>query len=126
MLIGSRRIGNAKRVRYVLFVLLGVVGLLAKGWLSGDLPEFVLSYTGNLAVSFSVYFIVRLATEGRFHKILSAAVAMFIVGIFEVTDGFGVMANVYDPIDLLADALGIIIAVSVDVITDRDNRTPKS
>ena len=126
MLIRSGRIGNAKRVRYVLFVLLGVGGLLAKGWLSDDLPEFVFSYAGNFAVSFSVYFIVQLATDGRFHKILSAAGAMFIVGIFEVTDGFGVMANVYDPIDLLADALGIIIAVSVDVITDRDNRTPKS
>ncbi len=113
-------------VRYVLFVLPGVVGLLAKGWLSSDLPEFVFSYTGNLAVSFSVYFIIQLATDGRFHKILSAAGAMFIVGIFEVTDGFGVMANVYDPIDLLADALGIIIAVSVDVIMDRDSKTPKS
>jgi hypothetical protein len=48
---------------------------------------------------------------------------MFIVGTFEVTDGFGVMVNVYDPIDLLADALGIMVAVSVDVITDRGNRT---
>ena len=85
----SGPIGNAKRVRYVLFVLLGVAGLLAKGWLSSDLPEFVFRYTGNLAVSFSVYFIVRLATEGRFHRMLSAAVAMFIVGIFEVTDGTG-------------------------------------
>ena len=126
MQIRSGRIGNAKRVRYVLFVLLGVAGLLGKSWLSSDLPEFVFSYTGNLAVSFSVYFIVRLATEGRLHQILSAAVAMLIVGIFEVTDGFGVMANVYDLIDLLADALGIIIAVSVDVIADRENRTPQS
>lgn len=120
----SGRISNTKRVHYVLFVLLGVAGLLAKSWLSSDVPEFVFSYTGNLAVSFSIYFIVRLATEGRLHKLLSAAVAMFIVGAFEITDGFGVMANVYDPIDLLADALGIMIAVSVDVITDRENRTP--
>ena len=51
---------------------------------------------------------------------------MFMVGIFEVTNGSGVMADEYDPIELLADALGIIIAVSVDVIMDRDNRTPKS
>ena len=125
MRIKGGRIGNAKRVRYVVFVLLGVAGLLAKSWLSSDLPEFVFNYTGNIAVSYSVYFIVRLTTEGRLHQILSAAVAMFIVGTFEFTDGFGVMANVYDPIDLLADVLGIVIAVSVDVITDRGNRTPQ-
>ncbi len=123
MHIRGGRIGNAKRVRYVVFVLLGVAGLLAKSWSSSFLPEIFLSYAGNVAVSFSVYFIVRLATEGRLHQILSAAVAMFIVGTFEVTDGFGVMVNVYDPIDLLADALGIMVAVSVDVITDRGNRT---
>ena len=52
--------------------------------------------------------------------------AMFIVGIFKVTDGFGVMVNVSDPIDLLADVLGIVIAVSMDVVTDRENGTPKS
>ena len=125
MRIKGGRIGNAKRVRYVVFVLLGVAGLLAKSWLSSYLPEFVFNYTGNIAVSFSVYFIVRLTTEGRLHQILSATVAMFIVGTFEVTDGFGVMAKVYDPIDLLADVLGIVIAVSVDVITDRGNRTPQ-
>lgn len=49
---------------------------------------------------------------------------MFIVETFEVTDGFGVMANVYDLVDLLADALGIMICESGDVIMGRENRTP--
>ncbi len=61
MHIGGGRTGNARRVRYGVFVLLGVAGLLAKSWSSSDLPEFVYSYSGNLAVYFSVFFIVRLA-----------------------------------------------------------------
>ena len=50
---------------------------------------------------------------------------MFIVETFEATDRFGIMANVYHPVDLLADALGIMVCVSVGVISGRENRTPQ-
>ena len=36
---------------------------------------------------------------------------------FELTDGFGWMANVWDPIDLVANALGIAVALVADAAT---------
>jgi hypothetical protein len=39
------------------------------------------------------------------------------VGLFEATDGFGVMANTFDPIDFAANAAGVGLAVIVDVVT---------
>ncbi len=50
---------------------------------------------------------------------------MFIVETFEAANGFGVMADLYHLVDLLADALDIMICVTVDVITGRENRTPQ-
>jgi hypothetical protein len=36
-----------------------------------------------------------------------------------VTNGFGVMANVYDPLDIAANAAGIGFAVLVDMVSWR-------
>jgi hypothetical protein len=38
-----------------------------------------------------------------------------IVEAFELTDGFGVMTNVYNPFDYLANALGVALACGVDL-----------
>ena len=45
------------------------------------------------------------------------------VEVFEVTDWFAVMANVFDPVDLLANAAGIVAALALDLaVTRRDIR----
>jgi hypothetical protein len=44
-------------------------------------------------------------------------IALFLAGAFEATDGFfGLMTNVYDPLDYLVNALGVGLAVLVDVV----------
>jgi len=59
-------------------------------------------------------------TRGHRRFRLSAAfLAMVVVTSFELADGFGVLTNVYDPADLLANPVGIGLAVVVDVVTDR-------
>jgi hypothetical protein len=39
--------------------------------------------------------------------------------MFEATNGFGVMVNVYDPFDFIANAVGVGLALAVDMIASR-------
>ena len=48
-----------------------------------------------------------------------AAMALLVVEIYELADGFGIMANVYDPFDYLANALGVGLAYVVDAALAR-------
>ena len=70
--------------------------------------------------SFALYFAAINATE-RFRRprLLAALGVLVAVEAFELSYGFGVMANVVDPVDLWADAVGIGLAVAVDVLTAR-------
>ena len=107
-------------IRNTIFVLLGTAGLVLKSWFSGCLPDFVLNYAGNVCVSFAVYFIVKLSSaKMRFNRVIIAITALLIVELFEATNGFGVMANTYDRLDFIANALGIALAIVVDISTER-------
>jgi hypothetical protein len=106
--------------RRVVLVLLGAAGLVLKASYQGPLAEVVHSYAGNVAASFAVYFLAAIAASRRgAGSLAAAAVALAIVEAFEVTDGFGVMSNVYDPVDLLANAAGVGVALAVDGVARR-------
>jgi hypothetical protein len=107
------------RARHLVFVLVGVAGLLLKSWLQDSLPEFAISYLGNLSASFAVYFVVRLADPDRFSPLVCALAALAVVELFEASNGFGVMSNVYDPLDYAANALGVGLGVGVEVVSSR-------
>jgi uncharacterized membrane protein YjjP (DUF1212 family) len=117
--LGGSEISPSYRARNTFFVLMGVAALLLKSWFSDSLSDLAFSYVGNLSVSFAVYFIVRLATVDKLSPAFCAIVALLIVQLFEATNGFGVMANVYDRFDFVANALGVALGVAVDVITSR-------
>jgi hypothetical protein len=105
----------ADRARNVTFVLAGIAVLLLKGHYSGPGSEVVHSYGGNLGVSFALYFVLlQLPVRGAFRKLAAAGLALAAVEMFEVFNGFGVMENTYDPLDLIANALGVAVAVAVD------------
>jgi len=107
------------RIRYVTLVLVGVAGLLSKSWFRDSIGSLANAYLGNVAASFAVFFIVALAGVPRLHRIWIAAVALAIVEAFELTNGFGVMTNVYDPFDYLANSLGIVLAYCADLASAR-------
>lgn len=117
--LGGVQINSSYRTRSTLFVLIGVAGLLLKSWFSGSLSDFTYSYAGNLSVSFAVYFIVRLGALGKMKPGFCAIIALVIVELFEATNGFGVMTNIYDRFDFLANALGVALGVAVDLIASR-------
>ena len=112
-------------IRNVIMDLAGVAGLLMKRWLSDSLKswgsdsmsELAYSYLGNLAVSFAVYFLASFAARARLNRVTVAVIALFVVEGFEFTNGFGIMTNVYDPFDYLANALGVALAYFVDVVS---------
>lgn len=105
------------KARNVLLVLLGVAALVMKSRYSGPLAEIVHNYGGNLAASFAVYFMIRIAVLNRkYGRLLIAGAAFLAVGLFEATDGFWVMTNVYDPVDFVGDALGVGVAFVLDTV----------
>jgi hypothetical protein len=110
----------SRRAQDVLFVLLGVSGLVFKGQYSGPADELVQSYGGNIAASFAVYFLAkRVTARSNLARAFAAALAFMVVQLFELLDGFGIMTNVYDRLDLAANTAGIALAVAVDVIVKR-------
>ena len=107
----------SQRTLNVLFVLVGVGGLLLKGHYPGPAHDLVHGYGGNIAASFSVYFLGRNVAAGSgFPRVLAAGLALLAVQSFEVLDGFGLMQNTYDPFDLVANAAGVAIAAAVDTV----------
>ena len=108
-----------RQIRDVLLILLGVAGLLSKRWLAESLGELIFSYLGNVTVSFAVYFWVSLAARQRLSRGALILFALLIVETFELIDGFGIMSNVYDRFDLLANALGVALAWCVDMVSGR-------
>lgn len=107
----------ARSVTYsVAMVLIGVIGLVSKRRWNGEVGELIWAYGGNISASFSVFFIVGLVP--RFRKLGGPAIALIalaVVELFELTNGFGVMSNVYDPMDLLANVVGVGIALGADI-----------
>lgn len=105
----------------ILFVLLGAAALVLKHSYHGPLGQLVHSYGGNVAASFALYFLSTFAASGfGLGRLVAAGAALAVVEAFEITDGFfGVMSNTYDPFDLLANAVGIGVALTVDFAVRR-------
>ena len=104
-----------RRIFSVVQVLVGVTGLLLKPHYRGPAETLVHSYLGNVSASFAVFFIVSLPLPvARRPAWVAAAIALLVVQAFEVTDGFGLMTNTYDPRDLVANAVGVALAWLVD------------
>jgi hypothetical protein len=105
--------------RNVLLVLVGVASLPVKERFADSVGELLYSYLGNLTVSFAFYFVVSIGAWSGLTRVGIAAIALVVVEGFELTNGFGVMTNVYDPFDYLANALGVVLAYFIEVISAR-------
>ena len=117
-----------EKARNVLFVLLGVVALVLKGSFVEPSAGIVHRWGGNLAVSFACYFLASIPpVRRRRRKLVAAASALVAVEAFEATNGFGIMSNVYDPVDFAANALGVGLALTIDAALGRftARRAPK-
>ena len=116
---------TAQTARYTVFIILGIAILVIKPVYTGPGGDIVYAYAGNVSVSFALYFLALIAfarrgiTDGGLARAFAAGLALIVVEFFEVADGFGFMENTYDTFDLLANMLGIGIAVLADMATAR-------
>ena len=111
--------------RRIALALVGVAVFLARSSYQGPLAQAVGSWGGNVAVSFAVYFIAAIAASRHgLGRLAAGAAALLAVEAFEVTNGFGVMANTFDPVDLLANAAGVAAALAVDLAITRRASEP--
>ncbi len=120
-------ISNKQKLRNVLFVLLGVLVLLLKQIYSGPALEIVKSYSGNISISFAVYFLISFSSDyWKQNKLITAIISLTIVELFEITNGFGVMTNTYDTIDLFVNLIGVISALVLDkILTVKNSKEAK-
>ena len=111
---------RATTIRNVALAVLGAAVLMLKSGYHGPFEDVLNAYAGNVAVSFALYFAAINATSsfGR-SRLIAAALTLLAVELFEATNGFGAMENVYDPADFIANAAGVGLAVIVDVATGR-------
>jgi len=73
-----------------------------------------------LSISFALYFILmNLRVQLRAKRVLTALLALVLAEAFEVFDGFGMLANTHDPVDLIANAVGIGCALGLDTMLSR-------
>ena len=114
--------GLSFRARNTIFALLGATALVLKSRYSGPFSDVMFNYGGNVTASFSVYFIVRLTTHRRFNRAASVFIALLVVELFEATNGFGVMTNIYDQFDFVANVLGVALAAAVDIFASHVSR----
>jgi hypothetical protein len=115
--------------RNLLFVAVAIVLFLMKKQYAGPAQELVQSYAGNVTVSFALYFVVlRMCLMlPRFGRLSAAALVLVCVESFELLDGFGFMSNTYDPFDLLANAIGVGLALGLDAALSKTrSQTPKT
>jgi len=74
---------NKEKLRNVLFILLGVAGLLLKQHYNEPYSGLGKSYLGNISVSFAIYFLVSVyAVRWKKEKFFSAAVTLIIVDLY--------------------------------------------
>ena len=100
-------------------VLLGVAAFLLKPAYHGAFDHAVHAWGGNVVVSFAVTLLAFIAASRHGGgRLAAAAAALAAVEAFEVSNGFGVMANVYDPLDLVANAVGVGLALGVDTLLE--------
>ena len=111
---------RATTIRNVALAVLGAAVLVLKSGYHGPFEDVLNAYAGNVAVSFALYFAAINATSsfGR-SRLIAAALTLLAVELFEATNGFGAMENVYDPADFIANAAGVGLAIIVDVATGR-------
>jgi len=114
---------SRSRLYDISLVLLGVVALVTKRHINFGIVQ---SYGGNIAASFSAFFLLKLPfLPTKVQAAAAAALALLATELFEATNGFGFMSNTYDPADYLANATGVALAATVNTALQLATRPRK-
>ena len=119
-----RAFDSRSELRNVLVTLPAIALFLLKRHYTGPFQELIHSYAGNVTVSFALYFVVLkiCMSSPRFGRVIAAAVVLVCVESFELLDGYRIMSNTYDAFDLLANVIGVGLALSLDTKLGRKRK----
>jgi len=113
-----------EKTRNVLFILLGVTGLLGVQFYRGPFEILIHSHGANLTFSFGAYFLLKfLKLPLNDQKVITGAYTFLGVSAQEVAQGVGRYPGIFDPLDFLANALGICLGILVDSLISRKLET---
>jgi len=74
-----------------------------------------------------VYFLICFSSDHwKQNKLITAIISLTIVELFEITNGFGIMKNVFDIFDLFVNLIGVISALVLDkLLTVKNSKGAK-
>jgi len=108
------------KVRDVACVLLSVALLLFARRYDGPGSTFLHQHGANLSFSFGAFYILRLLRVPRSGRAwITALLALAGVWLQEGLQAAGLYPGVFDPLDLLYDAGGVVLAWALCVATSR-------
>jgi len=111
---------TTKRIRNLAIILFSCLVLFLKQYYSGPFKGLIQAYGSNILVSFAIYFLALVWLETLPQtRLLSGIGSLLIVELFELLNGIGPTSNTFDPMDFIANALGITLALVVDLLLDR-------
>ncbi len=109
-----------EKTRNVAFIFVGVIGLLGVRFYSGPLETLVHSHGANLTFSFGAYFILKFIKLPLIeNKYMNGAYTFMGVSAQEIAQAFGRYPGIFDPLDFIANAFGICVAMIVDYLLTR-------
>jgi len=113
---------NHKKIQVVICIelIIALFFLVGADWLSNDIHLVFHSYFADIALPFGFYFLLFLV-DGGISKYFSswrkkAATVFALTFLSETLQYFGIyaLATVFDPIDYIMYATGVVLAVIVD------------
>ncbi|MFH0736794.1 MAG: hypothetical protein V1773_18335 [bacterium] len=111
---------DKEKVIKLVLIIIGVFGLILKRSYTGEYIDFVRSYLGNFSISFAIFFLVEIGSKKlKLNNYVLALLSLSILELFELTNGFGIMQNVYDPYDLVVNFIGVGFAVIVNIVISK-------
>lgn len=117
----SEHMNNKKGVVIAIMLLIAIVFVIGADWAGPTAQRFFKSYFADIAVPFGYYFLLVLV-EDKYHpfkKWYVKAIAIFaLCSVSETLQYFGIyaMATVFDPLDYVMYALGVLFAAFADRI----------
>jgi hypothetical protein len=100
----------------VILIILAISAFILKSQYQGPYQELVVNYGSNILISFVIYLLLSLYAEiNDINRFIVFIIALTIVELFEVTNGYGFIKNIYSSLDLLANFIGIMLAAFLDL-----------
>jgi hypothetical protein len=98
----------------VFLILLGISAFILKSQYQGPYQELVINYGSNFLISFVIYFLLSFFAASN--KFIVVVISLALVELFEVTNGYGIIPHAYDAFVLLANFIGVFLAVCLDLL----------